>query len=462
MKKLTYCIIFALGFSFSLIAQDEPVDPFSKKAPEKNGKAIDPFEDPVADDAKARPPVISLAISAEYYAVPGDLAAKLQAEETDGDLQWQKVKELTKAGKAKLLDSIYSMSRSGQRFKVQSVFEYSHPTKRVEVPADPKAPLFPEGFEVGDAGITLYADPVLSNDDLLSLQFQLTRSAFRPADQENLPDSGAIQKGDVTQITVRDQSITSSIQGLEEGKRQLLGAFESLSDSNSDDISVLAFVRWGKSRAYQFDEKIEWTEKDRIKLRFEWVDVDAATWHAALMENELSTFADESAATVEKWIAQGKAKVIKAYPFSVPSGQRSKARSGDVISYSGPPFSLPKVAGGVSQAAEKVSRETGIESEIDPVMSMHGVVDVNQASNITSRRGDLVYYRSQQGKDWLPSVYLPLFYQSQITTQVSIGPKSSLLVGVFTPPGDGWKQDLTRKTLFFIHNDTKYDKELDK
>ncbi len=99
----------------------------------------------------------------------------MRKSSNDGPLR-KELKEMIAEDRAKIIDTLIVIARSGQRAKIESIYEYIYPTEYIEPGiigtggkdgAAQKISLLPTAtaFETRNVGTTLEVDPVLGADD---------------------------------------------------------------------------------------------------------------------------------------------------------------------------------------------------------------------------------------------------------------------------------------------------------
>ncbi|MDX1681406.1 MAG: hypothetical protein R3242_11830 [Akkermansiaceae bacterium] len=188
MKNPIIPAAFALLFASLLYAQDAPkafqkdlereVSPFE---PEPRGPD-DPYDhfDPYSTAPKA------VRIQVEFIELShlklSELLMDYKPRKTDSTDLRKMVQKLLKSDEAKLIDTLITVARSGEKATTESIEEYIYPTEYdppiTPVDSDnkplplPVNPCLPTAFETRNVGSTLEVEPTIGeNDKMVNLRF---------------------------------------------------------------------------------------------------------------------------------------------------------------------------------------------------------------------------------------------------------------------------------------------------
>ncbi len=420
-------------------------------------KKKDPFKRKSGAEEKAGAgnPEKMLVIGLQLAEVPSVQVREWDEKGLSGTEWRNNVQALVKEGKAKIVDSIAGAFKSGQRGKIQSALELRHPTVMQKISDSPNDPEFPKDFETMKLGIIFEADPVLSaEEDKVDLNFAFEWSRYLGEASGARTASDRIQAGDVLHPTFSKQKITTNIV-VPIGEYQVLSRIEPNDKEKRDEFDIVVFGRVDLVVVNPFADQVNLSEVNELRIRGTWAEVNADEWHKAMHEHSLSQWFDGKAwASVQALEKSGKAKILASPVVKTGSGKRSKVEVGEGVNFQ-ESFPAPGEETAEDKRESKVSqRILGHVVEMDTVLGSTGIVSVNCVSTSNSQHGYSVSYRRQDGNDWVPMVQFPKFYESAVTTQVSLSKNADLLFGVGTPPLESGHPDTSRKWVFFIHNDT--------
>lgn len=241
------------------------------------------------------------------------------------------------------------------------------------------------------------------------------------------------------------------------GEYSLLTKFEAdRNEGAAKEKVLLVFLRTDLVDVSAVVPPEEMPEGPELSLRSSAVQIDADVWHSWLTSSDLPALFDGGA---WKRVEEARAKegnvvsVLAAPKIRGRSGNRAKTHMGEKQDYT-TTFDPPAEKGARAVPKEFGSRELGVMWELDPIMGNNGRIDVNQRIELASAHGHSVSYRAQVDEDWQPSIQFPKFYSSAYTGQSTLAPDANMLVAVGTPADADGSPDLSKKLLFFLHNDT--------
>lgn len=456
MKNLRYLTTVVLGaLTFALvgevISQEEPKkkDPYTREA---GGEKTKP-DAPTADT--------NLVLDLQFIEVSLDEVMQGERDNlTDGE--WRDfVGERVKAGTARIANSMAMLARSGQRTQIVSHLELFVPTERTLLAFDPSGPDYLNEVRTRSVGMSFEIAPVLSADQKsLDLSYALELSRHLGETEGARVPSERLTETDVMNPSFWEQSISAQSL-LTIGEYRLLTKFEADQDEGAAKKKVLlVFIRTDLVEISAVVPPEKMPEGSELNLRSTAVQIDADIWHGWLTSSDLPALFDGGA---WKRVEEARAKegnvvsVLAAPRIRGRSGNRAKTHMGERQDYA-TAFDPPSEKGARAVPEEFRSHELGVIWEIDPTMSNNGRIDVNQRMELSSAHGHSVSYRALVDGKWQPSIQFPKFYSSAYTGQVTLAPDANLLVAVGTPADADGSPDLSKKLLFFLHNDTFVEK----
>ncbi|MEZ5301773.1 MAG: hypothetical protein R3F11_14145 [Verrucomicrobiales bacterium] len=409
----------------------------------------------------------------EYYEVEAAaLPEMLRAyqSEIDGTPLRERVEAMAEKGEARLVDSAYLVSRSGQRAKIASVREWIYPIEwdPPEVPQKLSGPIdrdvnvvkpaTPTAFETENVGNTFEVDAVIGrNPEIVDLNLQPKLVSLRGSSRIGRGDAKMIEPTFETMMT--PNAIT-----LKAGRSELVGVYSAptgaveraqkgvLAIATAKVLSAATkadYEAWLKSpranvgEVIEEDPFIEGTNGARkpasvqVSLVAEFVEVDAAL--AGKIAHQISGAADATAIRrrLDGAIREGKAAVLATGQVLARSGIRAKVEAvrqriygvefdppNGPIELHGPIDPRAKISSSVSSTALE-SRNEGITVEVDNVVQSGGkFIDLNLKSE------SVAYIREIACGSGPSQSTHPLFETLRIETSATIADGTTMLVGM--------------------------------
>ncbi|MDF1863043.1 MAG: hypothetical protein P1U87_22695 [Verrucomicrobiales bacterium] len=446
-------VFAALTFAFvgDVISQEKSKkkDPYTRESGEKGGEQAAPSPDS------------NIVLDLQFIEVSLDDVMQGEKENL-ADGEWRDfVDEKIKAGTARMANSIAMIARSGQRTKLVSNLELFIPSDRELLPFDTSGPDYPKAMRVRPVGMIFEVDVVLGADRTsLDLSYSLQLSRHLGETEGARVPSERLTETDVMTPSFWEQSIIAqSLFTI--GEYRLLTKFEAdRSDGAVKEKMLLVFLRSDLVDVTAVVPPEKMPEGAQLRLRSSAVEIDANAWHGWLTSSDLpALFGGGAWARVEEAMAKGGdgVAVLAAPKIIGRSGNRAKVSMGDKRDYTSA-FDQPLEKGGKAIPKETSPRDLGAIWELDPVMSNNGRIDVNQRFEVASAHGHSVSYRALVDEVWQPSIQFPKFYSATYTGRSTLAPDANLLVAVGTPAAEEGSPDLSKKLLFFLHNDTFVEK----
>lgn len=190
----------------------------------------------------------------------------------------------------------------------------------------------------------------------------------------------------------------------------------------------------------------------------EFIEVEHVDFSDWLLENPITTDATPLRLEVQKWVKDGKGKIVHSAIVHARSGQRAKTEAIHEWIYP-TEYDPPEIStqGGSGIAGENVTpanptafetRNVGVTLEVDPVVGAdRQVIDLNLAPEIV-----MADENSEHGSrlgDLESVVEMPRFLASKITTQVSVRPGDYSFLGT-SKLGKTQLQDAEDPILLFF------------
>lgn len=192
-----------------------------------------------------------------------------------------------------------------------------------------------------------------------------------------------------------------------------------------------------------------------IHLSFEWVETGLDDLQALLSEEGALLHGRVLRETLDQWIAEERAGVVRTAMVSGRSGQRAKVESVEAVIYADR-FTVPEASKDGTLRAHpvpdsNVTRQVGVTVELDPVLGEDSrSVEVAIAAEIVSLPRHRIF-----GKE-IAAVELPEFHSMGTTTALSLRPREARLVGTFQPPASlrpAGKESVDPRLLLFVTAD---------
>lgn len=458
MKNLRYlpiAVLAALTFAFvgDVNSQDKPKkkDPYTRESGEKGG----------GQAAPAPAPDSNIVLDLQFIEVSLDDVMHGERENL-ADGEWRDfVDGKIKAGSARIANSIAMIARSGQRTKLVSNLELFIPSERELLPFDTSGPDYPKAMRVRPVGMIFEVDPVLGADRTsLDLNYSLQLSRHLGETEGARVPSERLTDTDVMTPSFWEQNIIAqSLFTI--GEHSLLTKFEADKDEAAGkEKMLLVFLRTDLVDISAVVPPEKMPKGPELNLRSSVIRIDADAWHSWLTSSDLPALFDGGA---WKRVEETRAKegsvvsVLAAPKIRGRSGNRAKTHMGERQDFT-TAFDPPSEKGARAVPKEFSYRELGVMWELDPIMGNNGRIDVNQRIGLSSALGHSVSYRALVDEVWQPSIQFPKFYSATYIGQSTLAPDANLLVAVGTPADSDGSPDLSKKLLFFLHNDTFVEK----
>jgi hypothetical protein len=449
LRCLPVAVLVALIFAFAgdVISQDKEKkkDPYTRESGEKGG------------GQSAQSPDSNIVLDLQFIEV--SLDDVMQGErENFADAEWRKfVDGKIKAGEARIVNSIAMIAQSGRRTKLVSNLELFIPGERELLSFDPSGPDYPKAMRMRPVGMIFEVDPVLEADRrTLDLTYSLQLSRHLGETEGARVPSERLTETDVMNPSFWEQGIVAQ-SAFTMGEYRLLTKLEvDRSEGAAKEKMLLVFLRSDLVDVTAVVASEKMPGGAQVRLRSSVVEIDADAWHRWLTSSDLPPLFDGGAwQRVEEAMTKEEngVSVLAAPKIIGRSGNRAKVSMGDKLDYTSA-FDQPLEKGGKAIPKESRPRDLGAIWELDPVMSDNGRIDVNQRIEVASAHGHSVSYRALVDEVWQPSIQFPKFYSSTYTGQSTLAPDANLLIAVGTPADAEGSPDLSKKLLFFLHNDT--------
>jgi hypothetical protein len=195
--------------------------------------------------------------------------------------------------------------------------------------------------------------------------------------------------------------------------------------------------------------------RDQIRIQFEWIETNLDDLHALLSGEDTALDGRVMRKTLDQWIAEDRAAVVRSAMVNARSGQRAKVEAVEAVIFASQ-FTVPLASADGSLRARPVpdsseTRNVGVTVELDPVLDEERrFVEVTMVAEIISLTG----YRTF-GKD-IAEVELPEFHSMSTTTRLSLRNHEPRLVGTFQPPASmrtRGKEGAQPRLLLFVTAD---------
>ncbi|MEM7144595.1 MAG: hypothetical protein AAF591_05640 [Verrucomicrobiota bacterium] len=447
---------------------DEKRDPFLKNARgeraesgggEDYGKR-DPYAEVAAEAAAAaREPAKVIAVSSEFIEVPRErwleVMAADEGDPLDGGALREEVQGWLEAGDARHVGGGMTVTRSGQRAKVQSVQEFIYPTDLTS--GGPNA-RFPSAFETWNLGFELEVDPQIapSEDEgkrgVPKIDMNLVPAMVWYVGEYRYGYEEGALAGEplVIEPIYRSMQSTTS-QAVRSGEYRLLDSF-----SWTDEVGgptregkVLSFVRADVVEVAPVPGNEKMPDGAQGILQIEWIEVSSAWWSDWLLGSEGSALLLDARRAVGEALKDGSAELVEVVRMPVRSGQRVKSESTRFMLYPAE-WDPPREEGERSERASCETRNLGVTVEVDPVLASGGFADVNFVPEIVTHVGENIHQRIEIGGNWVPDVTTPLFYTMKNTAAVTVALNEPMLVSVMAPADEEGFPDGERRTLLFL------------
>lgn len=193
-------------------------------------------------------------------------------------------------------------------------------------------------------------------------------------------------------------------------------------------------------------------DRDPIRFHFEWIETGLDHLHALLSKEGVPLDGRDIRETLDQWIKEERAAVVRTAMISARSGQRAKIESVEAVNFANQ-FTVPLASEDGTLRTRPVpdsteTRHVGVTVELDPYLSENRrLVEVSIAAEIVSLPG----YRSV-GND-IAEVTLPGFHSMSTTTSLSLRNRETRLVGTFQPPASlraAGKESIEPRLLLFV------------
>ncbi len=437
--------------------------------------AEDPFE--------SLPRQVGLLV--EYYEVDHTALPPLLREyqkEADATGLLKSVQELAVKGEARMVESTYVVTRSGQRAKIESIREFIYPTEwdPAELPqklngpidrgAEIRTPATPTAYEMRPVGNSFEVDPVIGADGV-HLDINLAPELVEFHGMKDWGHDVSTTPAPLFHSMKVQTAIVAKFGGAE-----LVGVFAPAPahGQNGAGKRVLGFLstrkllalsdpdlkRYRKNPQALIDERFPPEEPGasvddpfagggdegpppppetprQISVITEFIEVDAAL--ASRMARQLNETCDATALRqrLDGIIAKGEARVLETSTLLTRSGQRTKAESLREFIYPTEydPSEIPQELHGPIDRDLKITtsvgatafemRPVGITVEMDPVMSADGrIIELNIAPELVRYVRDLTYGTGPSTSEQ------PLFESLKTQTAVTMPDGTSMLLAM--------------------------------
>jgi hypothetical protein len=361
---------------------------------------------------------------------------------------YDRLEELAKIGKAKLLGLIAVTEKSGQRAIIESIDEMRYATefKAAERPGEIS---FPTAWETRNTGDTLEIEPVLGPDGQ-TIDINLVPQTVRFNGFEDWqPEAAAAAVG---QPNFQTEKVTTSMT-LQSGRPVFLATAtpSAATDEKGDKQVRIRALRVAAQRVSPAPPAAGDWPGARVEFRLYSLDREAA--RHILVETGDSAQSD---AAVRDLVAKGEARLEAISAFVTKSGQR--AVNEEILEFryptemTAPSYSSTMTAPQLRKPASASAfetRNTGVMIEIEPVFGPEArIVDINIVPQLVHPTGMLkangvaVKYPAQ-----------PVFTTRKLTTSVSAGAGQAVLLGTMSNPRDTGvndRKDDGRSSLAYI------------
>jgi hypothetical protein len=446
--------------------------------------AILPFTVARADDPfDALPKQVGLLV--EYYEVDHSALPPLLRDyqkEADATGLIARVREMAEKGEARMVESTYIVTRSGQRAKIESIREFIYPTEwdpaelpqKLTGPVDRdteiRTPATPTAYERRPIGNTLEIDPIIGADGI-HLDLNLAPELVEFHGMKEWGHDVSTTPSPLFHSMKVQTAITTKFGGCE-----LFGVLTPPSSHGKDGEGkrVLGFISTMKLMALSDPDLKRYRENPQawIDARFppevprkegadpfsgggddapppapeaprqvsmitEFIEVDAAL--ASRIALQLNETCDASAIRrrLDGVIAKGEARVLETSTQLTRSGQRMRAQSIREFIYPteyDPPEIPQELHGPIDRDLKMTTsvgatafgmQPVGVTVEVDPVISVDGrIIELNIAPELVRHIGELTYGTGPSTSEQ------PLFESLKLQTSVTMPDGTSFLLAM--------------------------------
>ncbi|HZJ13790.1 MAG TPA: hypothetical protein VFD27_02005, partial [Chthoniobacteraceae bacterium] len=422
-----------------------PADPFVREGSSDTRLPRGQTKNATTNPA-ATPPVNLLVMLETWSLSQNDLAALLDGPPHER-LPYDRLEELAKAGKAKLIGLMAVTGKSQQRYVVESVDELRYPTEFM--PADRAGELtFPTAWETRNTGETLEIEAFLDADGKridVNLVPQSTEfDGFRDWKAEEA-------SGPVAQPQFHTEKLTTSM-ALESGRPAFLATATRV-DEHGERQTRLRALRITAQEIPAIPPASASAASTAARVEFLVYSLDRELARHILAD---STNSAQSYAAVRERLEKGEAQLEIASAFVTKSGQR--AINEEILEFryatttsapSNGPVSTPPQPRVPASVAAFETRNTGVTVEIEPVLSEDfRSIEVNAVPQIVQFAGMLK--ANGIAAKYPPS---PVFTTRKVTTSVSCAAGVPAFFGTYSQPretGVNERKDDNRTSLGYI------------
>lgn len=426
------------------ISQQPANDPFDRRLVDTTAESD--------DDGPGEARILAAAV--EFVEVDDKDLIDWQREGLGGAEMRKRAQARIEEGKARTLQSVATLFRSGQRAKVSCALDFYRPTEHERLEIDPDGPPFPIAFKVDPVGMVFEADPRLHADGVtFEMAYAIEWSRHLGEQEGARRATERVPEGDVVTPAFSRQETTSS-GTFRVGESALLSVWEPLLPGAEAGAKILVFLETGLVVVDGFREKTAVGQVEAIRLGTSFVELSSEKWHRWLREAGIGKLVDGDAwqRVLDSRNEVG-TTILSAPRLLVKSGTRAKVRAGETLRHA-VAWDPPTTLGGPAVAIDWDERELGVEVEVDPVMSPWGRVDTNLVARVASHHGFATSYRAKEGEEWVPTVQFPRLYESSAYVQTSLEPGADILAAVLTPATEDGSPDFSKKVLFFLHEES--------
>ncbi len=413
----------------------------------------------------------------EYIAVAHAEVPELlrqYAEEDDGALLRERLGVLIENGHARIVESSYLVTTSGQRAKLESIREWIYPTEfdPPELPQDLTGPIAPgtdiitetnpTAYEMRPVGHSVEVDPVIQEEKgLIALNFAPEIVSFLGNNEEFGEDES--QTVQPVFYSMKAQAAFVVAGGVPElfgvyapansfdhggvGERVLgfvtatilLPKSVAEEDEEKQSLARILGVPEGQPEPKPADEDEEESDESggQVTLLTEYIEVDASTAHSLVSKLEHLIDATALRRGLDEPIKAGSARLLESSVLLTRLGQRAKTES--ILEYIYPtefdPAEMPQAMKGPIDGKVRFMtscgatafemRPTGITVEADPSRAKgQRSVTLNIASE-TVRMADMLTH----GKD-AAEAKQPLFETLKFHSAVSVPANATVLLAM--------------------------------
>lgn len=168
-------------------------------------------------------------------------------------------------------------------------------------------------------------------------------------------------------------------------------------------------------------------------------------------------------ATIDKLVKEDKAHVASSLSVTTKSGQRSTAESVQELTYpvefvpakgrakQSPAVPAQVTGSDIASPTAFEMRPVGTRLEVDPTVGPDGkTIDLNIASDITTKVGETVHQEIPNGTEMLASIKQPVFHTAKTTTSLAVADGGTALAAILIPHNDEGVNDDTRRLLCLV------------